>query len=220
MINYKELIQRTEEWYQMKWGKVGGTLSKGLHVKSDTLLIDILSQRLEEYDLEESYSNSFSSDAMLRGQDLEPFAREYLSNYTGLQFLESGWLQSEENELLGLSPDGITEDETVSCEIKCFARKKHIEVLLENDIPIDNINQCLQYFVVNPKLERHYYIAFRSESVKHFIKELTLDSEINLGTKSKPNLKTVREWRDITLSLADELLTQVKTKEVELQSNF
>lgn len=234
MKNYKDIIQGTEAWHLLRWARIGGTLSKGLSVNSDTLLIDILSQRAEEYEPEDSFVN----DAMKRGLDLEPFAREYLSDYTGIQFNESGWLQSEENELLGISPDGISECETVSCEIKCFGRVKHHGILFNNDIPLDNIDQCIHYFTVNPKLEKHYFIAFRPEAPKHFIKLLTRDSLVDLGVKKKieikqygvkgqeikpktesvPDIRTIQQWVDRNLALANELLTRIV--EIESKSEF
>ena len=213
MINYKDIKQGSIEWHEIRWGKIGGTLSAGLFVKSDTLMIDILSQRMEDFEPSDSYQN----EAMQRGSDMEPFAREYLNQYTGVNFLESGWLQSEENEILGNSPDGISECETIQCEIKCFGRKKHFEVLLNNEIPLDNINQCLHYFTVNPKLERLYFIAFRPEAPKHFVKELTLESIINIGTKAKPRNITVKDAKEWALSLAKELLTEIKEKEQQLK---
>src|SRR5690606_29148822 len=132
MINYKEIKQKSLEWYELKWGKIGGTLSSGLFVKSDTLLIDILSQRTEVFEYEE---DGFISKAMERGNELEPIARDFLEKYYGIKFLETGWLQCEENELLGISPDGITDCETMACEIKCLGRKKHLETLLNQEIP-------------------------------------------------------------------------------------
>lgn len=211
MINYKEIEQRSEQWFEIKHGKIGGTLSKGLHTKGDTLFIDILSQHIEDYEPEESYQN----EAMLRGNELEPFALDFLKEYTNIDFLTAGWLQSEENELLGISPDGITEDETLACEIKCFGRKKHTEVLLSNEIPLENIHQCIHYFTVNPKLVKLYWIAFRPESLKNnFIKELTLDSEVNIGTNARPVLKTIKECRELSLNEANELLTRIN-KQVE-----
>ena len=62
--------QRTMEWFEIKHSKIGGTLSKGLFVKSDTLLIELLSQRIEEYEGVES----FISADMVKGIDLEPYA--------------------------------------------------------------------------------------------------------------------------------------------------
>lgn len=205
MINHKEIEQGTIEWFQLKWGKIGGTLAKGLFVKSNTLFLDILSQELEEFEPTDSYS----SESMDNGKFNEPFAREYLQTYTGFEFLETGWLQSEKNELIGISPDGITEDEKIACEIKCLGRKKHLSVLLDNDIPLEHIHQCIHYFTVNPKLEKLYFISFRHESVKHFIKELTLESIVNIGTKSKPKLMTVEAARDYAIEFADELLIKI-----------
>ncbi|MCY7291364.1 MAG: YqaJ viral recombinase family protein [Ferruginibacter sp.] len=226
MINYKELEQGSIEWHEMRWKKIGGTLSKGLFVKSDTLFIDILSQYLEEFFPSESYE----SDAMVRGSEMEKYGFEYIEKYTGIKFEKSGWLQSQENELLGISPDGITECETIACEIKCFGRKKHTEVLLDQEIPLENINQCVHYFTVNPKLKKLYFIAYRPESVKPFIKELTLDSLIDVGFKKKieievigkkgfpiapkieavKDLKTVRECVKYTLNESEILLKKIK----------
>jgi len=79
MILNKELQQGSIEWLEMRWGKIGGTASKGLHTKGDTLFIDLLSQHLEEFEPGDSYK----SEAMELGNDLEPFAIEYVEKYTG-----------------------------------------------------------------------------------------------------------------------------------------
>ena len=213
MINYKEVEQKSLEWHELKWGKIGGTLSAGLLVKSDTLLIDILSQRLEEFEP----TDSWESADMARGNELEPFAVEYLETYLGVKFERTGWLQCEENELLGISPDGITEDETQACEIKCFARKKHTEILLNDSIPLDNLNQWVHYFTVNPKLEKLHFFCYRPESVKHFHKELTRETVVNLGTKAKPIEKTISEWVKELREKADVLLKEIKEKEESIK---
>src|SRR5699024_1211137 len=194
-------------------GKIGGTKSKGLFVNSDTLMIDILSQRMEEYEPEDS----FYTHAMERGNELEPFGRDYICKYTGYEFKTTGWLQSEENELLGISPDGITDDNKIAFENKAFGRKKHIECLLSNEIPKENIHQVIHYFTVNPGLEKLFFLAFRPEGVKHFIKEVTLDTVFDIGTKRKPKKMTVEALRDYANELADELLERIKQKEEELK---
>lgn len=213
MIRHDEIEQGSLEWLKIKWGKIGGTSSKGLFIKSDTLFLDILSQMLEEFEPSEGFTN----EAMEIGNELEPFAREYISNYTGYDFKETGWLQSEENELLGISPDGITEDEENSCEIKCFRRKKHTEILINNNIPLDNIHQCIHYFTVNPKLKTHHFISFRPEAPKHFIKKLTLDSVVNIGTKAKPKAMTIEAARDYALELANELLLKINNNKSSIE---
>ena len=213
MKRFDNIEQGSIEWHQLRWAKIGGTLSKGLFVKSDTLLIDILSQRIEEFEPEEG----FTSSAMDRGNDLEPFAREYLNNYTGLLFEKTGWIQSDENELLGISPDGLTTCNTIACEIKCFGRKNHLSVLLSDDVPLDNINQILHYFTVNPLLQELHWIAFRPESTKHFIKVFTLETLVNIGTKAKPKMLTIEAARDYSIEFANELLAEILIKEEQLK---
>jgi len=209
MIAHYEIEQHSEEWHQIRYGKVGGTLSKGLFVKSDTLLEDVLSELCEEFDLQENYQ----SYDMVRGSELEPEARKALNAYLGIELKEVGWLQCEENEYIGISPDGISEDETISAEIKCFAKKKHLSAVRANEIPSDNIHQCLHYFTVNPKLEKHYFCSYRPENIYKpmFVKELTRQSLIDIGLKKKvevkqygvggkeikPKIETVTDWRTI-----------------------
>lgn len=231
---YQDIEQKSEEWFLAKWGKIGGTLSKGLFVDSDTLFIDILSQRLEEYEPVDSYEN----EAMQRGNNLEPFAVEYLEKYldNGTVFETFGWLESEENELLGISPDGMTSDFKLACETKCFGRKQHLEVILSGEIPKEFIPQAVHYFTVNPKLEKLYWTAFRPETVKSVIIEVTRDTELDMGWKKKieipqfgakgqsikpkiksvPDIRTVGQWTEISLSKAEELLKLVRAHEDSL----
>ncbi len=193
MIVHNEIIQGSGNWHQIRWAKVGGTRAKGLFVESDTLMIELIAELTEEYELEDS----FLSDAMLRGQDLEPLAKERLEDFVSIKFNNVGWIDSDIKNV-GISPDGISEDNKIMCEIKCPGRKKHIETILANEIPSEYIHQCLHYFTVNDKLEKLYFASFRPESVKQlFVKELTKESLINLGTKARPQIKTVSEWVEI-----------------------
>ena len=225
MINHKNIEQNSIEWHEIKWGKIGGTLSKGLFIDSDTLFIDILSQHIEDFDM----FDSFVSDSMQRGKDLEPFAIQYISEYTGIEFKKSGWLECEENSLLGISPDGISECEEYSVEAKCLSRKEHTKLLIDGELDKEKLCQIIHYFTTNPKLKKLYFIAFRPESIKPFIKEFDRESIIDLGWKTKvevkqygvkgqeikpkienvSDVKTISEWRKIALKNADELKTRI-----------
>lgn len=195
MIVHWNLVQGTPEWHQHKWGKIGGSSSKGLFVPSDTLLYQLLAEHTEPFEMDE---DSYVSGDMQRGIELEPLGRIELGKFAGVEFLEAGWLQSSENDLLGISPDGITQDLKVSCEIKCPGAKKHISTVHCREIPSDNIHQCLHYFTVNPNLEKHYFATFRPESkYPLWPKLLTKDSLIDLGTKAKPVVKKIGEWVEV-----------------------
>ena len=234
MINHNYIEQNSIEWHEIKWRKIGGTLSKGLFIDSDTLFLEIFSQHIEEFEISESFEN----EAMQRGKDLEPFALEFISGYTGIEFLKTGWLECEENHLLGISPDGISECEKFSTEIKCLSRKEHTKLLVEDELPKDKLCQIIHYFTVNPKLEKLYFIAFRPESIKPYIKEFTRESIIDLGWKIKvevkqyglkgqeikpkiesvSDVKTILEWSKIALKEADKL--QIKITETINKLNF
>jgi hypothetical protein len=203
MIARFDIIQGSAEWHELRYGKIGGSTSKGLFVKSDTLLDEILSEHLEPFELEE---DGYMSSDMVRGCELEPMARLAASQYAKVDFLECGWLQCEEISLLGISPDGITADHKTSLEAKCPNKKKHTTTIRTGEIPSDNIHQCLHYFTVNPLLEKHIFVSFRPESAKPlFVKEIFRYSNIDLGTKAKPNIKSVNEWVSIAKSAAKDL---------------
>jgi hypothetical protein len=231
MIIYNEFPQRSLEWHEIKWGKIGGTLSSGLLKPTETLFIDIISQIGEDFEP----TDSFESLEMQRGNDLEPFAIEYLETYTGYKFNKPAWLQSEESKLIGISPDGITEDLTVSCETKCLGRKAHWECILNDQIPKKNIDQCIHYFTVNDKLKKHYFIAFRPEAPKHFVATLTRDTIVDIGLTKKstekrkdkngkekdyvitiPVLKTIQQWVEISKSNAIDLEKRIEKTLTEL----
>lgn len=201
MKAYFDIIQGTEEWHEIRYGKIGGTSSKQLMIDSNSLIEEILSTRLEPF---EPLLDVFESYDMQRGTELEPMAREELSKYTGIDFLECGWLESETHHMLGISPDGISADFKASCEIKCPARKKHTANLRCNGIPAEYLPQCVHNFTVNPDLEVHYFLSFRPENkYRMFVKKMTRSSLVDLGTKSKPVVKTVSEWVDIAKSKHD-----------------
>ncbi len=198
-----DTIQGTPMWFELRWGKITGTASKGLFVKSDTLLIDLIAQNTEDWEMEDTYA---SAD-MVRGTELEVYAREAISDELFISFKEVGFLQNASIPILCISPDGLSEDDTIGLEIKCPRAKKHTETILANEIPSDNIHQVLHYFTVNPKLETMYFVSYRPESkVKPlWYKSLTRDSEIDLGTKAKPNIKKVSEWVEIATNAAEEI---------------
>jgi predicted phage-related endonuclease len=148
---------------------------------------------------------------MIRGTELEPIARKRVSESVGVEFLECGWLQCEEIPLLGISPDGISPCNTMALEVKCTGNKNHVKAIRANEIPLEYLSQCLHYFTVNPKLEKLYFAMFRPENQKKqlFIKVVTRETEINLGTQAKPLFDTVQNWVVKSKELAKELAIQL-----------
>lgn len=205
---FKDVAQCSPEWFALKYGKVGGSASKGLFVQSDTLMLEILSELTEPFILQD---DGYVSKDMERGNLLEPIGIQRIGEFAKVKFERYGWLLSDEIDIIGISPDGITDDLTISCEVKCPAAKRHIETMVSKEIPSDNRHQCLHYFTVNEKLQKHYFGSFRPESdYPLFIKELTRESNMDLGTKAKPLIKSVGEWVDIAKFNAKKLKTDLQ----------
>lgn len=214
MKPYFEIIQGSEDWHRIRWGKISGTNCGSLFTDGYPLLKHLIACNNEPFQLEDE---GFVSSAMERGEELQPVAMERLSEYAGINFMPCGWWQSEENEFMGLSPDGTNEDCVASCEIKCPEKNKHTDTLLDNldkqtkVIPKDNLHQCLYYFAVNPKLEKHFFLSFRPEcNNQMFVVEINRKSLIVMGTEKKPITKTVNEWANEMITAASVIKTEVK----------
>jgi hypothetical protein len=157
MIKHKEFDQQSGEWFRLKLGKVGGTAMKKLMSSSNLDLIDELIAQEGSGLHEETYTSA----AMQRGIDLEPMVRKlFIKVHPEIKIKEVGLLISEQYPEICCSPDGITDCDTVSIEIKCPSTKKHVQYIRQGGIMSEYKYQVLNYFFVNPKLERLFCISF------------------------------------------------------------
>jgi hypothetical protein len=209
--------QKSTEWFEIKHGKVGGTRAKELFVKTDTLFYKLLAEHVESFD--EDFEEGYSSEAMERGEELEPQARIELGKYLGLEFLECGWIQSN-SALLGISPDGITSDLTIQCEIKCPQAVAHLKMCVKDGIPLEYIPQCVHAFTVNDKLQKLYFLSYRPECKLKpiFVKELTRESLVNSGTAAKPVINAINHL--VAASFMEAEVLESKITETINKLNF
>lgn len=100
-------------------------------------------------------------NCMDRGLRLEEEAAEKFTAETGKKLNTNLviWTR-EDNDSIGLSPDGFTEDLKEAAEIKCLGSARHLEAILTEKIPADYWEQVLQYFIVNDKLEVLHFIFY------------------------------------------------------------
>lgn len=205
---YSDIVQQTEAWERLKYGKIGGSRSEGLFVKSDTLFIEMLSEFTEPY---EPDFDTFETKDTIRGNEFEPRARYELGQYVGVEFFEAGWLQCDENPMIGISPDGFTEDLKIMCELKCPGAKKHNVNIRTSGIHTDYVLQCVHYFVVNPLLELLYFDSFRPEHLykPHSIRTINRQSLVNIGTEKTPKMFTVEKCVEMSKASALELKERI-----------
>lgn len=104
--------------------------------------------------------------AMERGIRLEPEALERFTRETGKKVDNSliGW-ERDDDMRMAVSPDGVI-GKTQAAEVKCLLSPKHLEALYTQSIPKNTggyWEQLLQYFIVNEKLQRLYYIFYHPD---------------------------------------------------------
>ena len=124
----------------------------------------------------------YESDKMLRGKELEPFARELYSLNTFNEVKEMGYV--ELGKYLGDSPDGLVSSD--GClEIKCrklhlhFAMLKAIKEKKDFKMPPKDRAQCYWHMFV---CERKWcdYISYHPNFPEHqrlAVKRLEMDDE-------------------------------------------
>lgn len=118
-------------------------------------------------------------NVMDRGHRLEVEAIEEFTKATGKEVETSlvMWMR-DDNDNIAISPDGFIGDKEAA-EVKCLNSASHIEALLTNSVPKEYEDQVIQYFVVNDKLEKLYFIFYDPRLIikqKFFYLEITRES--------------------------------------------
>ena len=174
MKKHKDITQGTEEWHQLRKGKITGTVLSGIMgtpKAKQSAFYEYLAERLT-VGVEMDYENP-----MDRGVRLEPEAIAAFELETGKSVERCGYCEDGENTLIGYSPDGlISEEEDI--EVKCMGGKNHVKMWLTNEIPDEYYWQVVQAFVVNPKLEKRYFVGYNPNIPSHplHIIEVTRES--------------------------------------------
>lgn len=213
-----EVINNVEqgsiEWKRLRHGKVGGSSAASLLVKelyNSAIFHEICAEMCEEFD---EYEIGYVSPDMERGNNLEPLARIELEKLTKLTFTVPAWIQSD-IEILGISPDGITEDLTIGCEIKCPAKKEYNAYLVDKNYLVDKYApQIANYFAANSKLEKVYMCAYRPEHrYRQLITvEVTKEFIFNNGTEKTPKMYTIGQLVDDIRTAARKLEEMCKVQ--------
>lgn len=141
---FRDLEQRSDEWYAARCGivtasVVGRLLTPTLKVASNPgsrgLTASLAAERITGH-VEEGY---VSSD-MWRGIMDEPIAREkYAEHYGAVE--EIGFMVRDDSGFrLGYSPDGLVGDDGL-IEIKSRNQKTHLQTILNDAVPAENMAQ-------------------------------------------------------------------------------
>ena len=131
----EEIIQRTDEWYACRLGKVTASrvadimarTKSGPSASRKNYMAELVCERLTG-----SKADGFTSSAMAWGIDHEEAARKAYEVLTFTDVIQVGFVNHPTIEMAGCSPDGLVEIEGL-VEIKCPSTAKHIETLLSRE---------------------------------------------------------------------------------------
>lgn len=121
-INVHNCKQRTEEWYKLKLGKIGGSNAHKLTTKTkfDSYYYELLAETITRI-----RSEMFINDSMQWGIDNEDFAIEWYSNKTNLDISICGFVELQDT-IFGCSPDLLVLAHEGMGQIKCPNSKNHL----------------------------------------------------------------------------------------------
>jgi hypothetical protein len=140
-----DLIQGTDEWHDQRRGivtaSVVGQLVTAKTIKpasndySRALTAQLVAERITGV-TDPVYVN----DDMLRGHEDEPRARDlYSEHYAPAR--ESGFMVRDDwGFRIGYSPDGLVGDDGL-IEVKSRRQKKHLQTILSDEVPAENMPQ-------------------------------------------------------------------------------
>lgn len=176
---HADLIQGSEEWLQQRRGKL--CASEMRHILTPTLKIanndktrqhvfEIAYQRISEH-----VEAQYVSDAMLRGQEDEIYARAAYEEHRA-KVTEVGFITNDRwGFTIGYSPDGLVGDDgLIECKSRCG--KYQVQTIAEDAVPEEYVLQLQTALLVS---ERPWidFISYCG-GLPMFIKRIEPDSEI------------------------------------------
>lgn len=135
--------QGSDEWNTARRGMVTASVvgqlltSAGTVAHNDTsraLTTHLAAERITDY----TEPNYVSAD-MERGNYDEPIARDHYSEHVA-PVTQCGFMVDTFGYAIGFSPDGLVGTDGL-IEIKSRRQKKHLDTILKNQVPVENIAQ-------------------------------------------------------------------------------
>ena len=161
-MRIESVEQGSHDWHLLRQGIVTGT-SLGAALGSPkvqaTLMYELIAEMMTEPQI-----NDLGSEAVKRGNEMEPIARRAVSDKTKIKFVETGMLFSDDIDGFGFSPDGIAINKKGviegGLEIKCPNSKKHIEYIVKDEIPSEYLAQVKAPFLLSDDICWWYFASF------------------------------------------------------------
>jgi hypothetical protein len=139
-----DLVQGSDEWHDQRRGIVTASMvgrlltSTGKPANNDTsrtLTAQLVAERITGWT-----DPVYVSDDMLRGHDDEPRALDVYSEHHAPVESVGFMVRDDWGFRIGYSPDGLVGDDGL-VEVKSRRAKKHLQTILEDQVPAENMAQ-------------------------------------------------------------------------------
>lgn len=191
--------QRTPEWFDARLGKVTASRVKrainklkngGDSAEREALRLELIYERLAGRSID-----TYVTQAMQWGTDMEPQARAAFESAHGILVDVPGFIDHPTIEWCGCSPDGFVDDGLL--EIKCPNSTTHLKWMLSGETPAEHKPQMLLQMACTGK-QYCYFMSFDPrlpEAQQTFCKVYTpKESEISeMEEQVQEFLLTVKE---------------------------
>ena len=185
---YNDIHQRSEEWYNIRLGRVGGSESSVLSVKGKSesglgaAAFTLLYEKAYELIQEEPVKENIVTFAMQRGMDLEPEAIHEYELSKMVKVDQVGYILNSDYKYAGYSPDGLVGEDGL-IEVKCPGNSEFMRQIITNEIPkqyfcqmqwgmfISGRKWC-DYVVYNPDYHKSPLYIDRVDRIEKMIETL------------------------------------------------
>lgn len=200
-----DIDQNSDEWLELRKGKITGSKLKDIVVKRGT------SKKIGFYQLIADKLALEPEDefALDRGHRLEHEAIEQFELLTGKSVNKDvGLCISDVSDDIALSPDGLIEvdgEYKEAVEVKCLGSARHIQAIVENQVPDDFKPQMMQYFIVNELLTTLHFVFYDPRVIAKPVHVITVnrsDIEEDIEFYRDYQIKTLKQIDDIVTNLA------------------
>lgn len=207
-MNILNVEQGSLDWHIERAGRVGGTsLESAIGARFDakkskwvidktasakkkqkTLCFELIAERMTEVQITE-----LNNAAVERGRELEPLAILAASKKTGEDYQDCGMMISEITQELGVSPDSVVYDGEVivgGLETKCPSSKKHVEYIINNEVPKEYFWQVLAPFLCSDDIKWWDFASYddRNYELPLFTIRTGRDEHVELINEAKDAL--------------------------------
>ena len=178
MFKIINVEQGSEDWFKARLGLLtasnaskiltaGGKPSASIKPLINRAVAELLTGKKED---------TFKSDAMQRGNDLESSALDFINFSMGYDFKEVGFMDSGLG--YGASPDALDQSKRVGLELKCPLASTQVEYLITKKIP-NNYMMQIQMSLLVSNYEKWIFCSYHPD-LNPFIVEVERD-EVLIG---------------------------------------